>query len=106
MSKKFCNFRVKYQESSIICLRSFATSGSSIKSQVLDLKTLPIFSPLKLNIKARSHDTFLRIPFLLVPKNGSCEHIKNDLPSTGSVILKKPMGIEHTLSSSDTLLER
>ena len=28
-----------------------ATSGSSIKSQVLDLKTLPIFSPLKISVK-------------------------------------------------------
>ena len=27
------------------------TSGSSIKSQVLDLKTLPIFSPLKISVK-------------------------------------------------------
>ena len=26
-------------------------------------------------LKARSHDPFLRIRFLLVPKNGSCEHI-------------------------------
>ena len=29
----------------------YATSGSSIKSQVLDLKTLPIFSPLKISVK-------------------------------------------------------
>ena len=47
----------------IVCFFSFArrrfnfsfhnrTSGSSIKSQVLDLKTLPIFSPLKINVKA------------------------------------------------------
>ena len=50
MCKKFPNFRVKYQESSTICLRSFVTSGSSIKSQVLDLKTLPIFSPLKISV--------------------------------------------------------
>ena len=35
----------------MICLRSFATSGSSIKSQVLDLKTLPVFSPLKISVK-------------------------------------------------------
>ena len=42
----------------------------SIKSQVLDLKTLPIFSPLKISVKARSHDRFLRIRFL-VPKTGS-----------------------------------
>ena len=28
-----------------------ATSGSSIKSQVLDSKTLPIFSPLKISVK-------------------------------------------------------
>ena len=26
-------------------------------------------------LKALSHDPFLRIRFLLVPKNGSCEHI-------------------------------
>ena len=37
-------------------------------------------------VKVRSHDPFLRIRFLLVPKNGSFEHIKNDLPSNGSVI--------------------
>ena len=51
MSNKFHNFLVKYQELSTICLRSFATSWSSIKSQVLDLKTLPIFSPLKMSVK-------------------------------------------------------
>ena len=48
-------------------------------------------------LKARSHDPFLRIRFLLVPKNGSCEHIKNDLPSNGSLILKKRMEIQHAL---------
>ena len=57
-------------------------------------------------LKARSHDPFLRIRCLLVPKNGSCEHIKNDLPSNGPVILKKRMEIEHALFSSYTLLER
>ena len=57
-------------------------------------------------MKASSYDPFLRIRFLLVLKNGSCEHIKNDLPSYGSVILKKTDGIEHALFSSDTLLER
>ena len=31
----------------------------------------------------------LRIRVLLVPKIGSCEHIENDLPKHGSVILKK-----------------
>ena len=30
---------------------TFQVSGSSIKSQVLDLTTLPIFSPLKLSLK-------------------------------------------------------
>ena len=54
MCKKFPNFRVKYHKSSTICLRSFVTSGSSIKSQVLDLKTLPIFSPLKISVKVCS----------------------------------------------------
>ena len=54
MSKKLRNFQVNYQESSIICLRSFATSGSSIKGQVLDLKTLPIFSPLKISVKHKN----------------------------------------------------
>ena len=58
------------------------------------------------DLKARSHDPFLRIRFLLVPKNGSCERIKNDLPSNGSVILKTRMEIEHALFSPDTLLER
>ena len=61
---------------------------------------------MKNDYKARSHDPFVRIRFLLVPKNGSCEHINNDLPSNGSVILKKRMEIEHALFSSDTLLER
>ena len=56
--------------------------------------------------KSRSHDPFLRIWFLLVPKIGSCEHIENDLPTHGSVSLKKLMEIEHALLSSDTLLER
>ena len=68
--------------------------------------------------EARSHDPFLRIRFLLVPKIGSCEHIENDLPTHGSVYLrkrmeiehalylKKRMEIEHALFSSDTLLER
>ena len=36
-----------------------------------------------------SHDSFLRIRFLLVPKIGSREHIENDLPTHESVILKK-----------------
>ena len=31
-------------------LTFYSTSGSSIKSQVLDLKTLPIFSPLKISV--------------------------------------------------------
>ena len=58
-------------------------------------------------LKARSHDPSLRIRFLLVPKIGSCEHIENDLPTHGSVILKKKrMEIEHALFSSDSLLER
>ena len=57
-------------------------------------------------VKARSRDPFLRIRFLLVPKIGSCEHIENDLPIHGSVILKKRMEIEHALFLSDTLLER
>ena len=57
-------------------------------------------------LKARSHDLFLMIRFLLVPKIGSCEHTENDLPTNGSVILKKRMEIEHVLFSSDTLLER
>ena len=42
----------------------------------------------------------------MVSKDGSCEHIKNDLPSNGSVILKKRMEIEHALFSSDILFER
>ena len=57
-------------------------------------------------LKVRSHDPFLRIRFLLVPKIGFCEHIKDDLPTHGSVILKKRMEIEHALFSSDTLLEK
>ena len=57
------------------------------------------------SLKACSQYPFLQIRFLLVPKNRSCEHIKNDLPSNGSVTLKKRMETEHALSSSDTLLE-
>ena len=34
---------------------------------------------------------------MLVPKIGSCEHIENDLPTHGSVILKKRMETEHAL---------
>ena len=60
---------------------------------------------LNIFLKAFSHDPFSRAPLPLVPKNGSCEHIKNDLPSNGSLILKKRMEIEHALFSSDTLLE-
>ena len=61
MSDKFRSVRIKYQESSIICLRIFALSGSSIKSQVLDLKTLLIFSPLKISVRnlTTSSSTYL-----------------------------------------------
>ena len=45
-------------------------------------------------------------PLLLTLKIGSCEHSKNDLPTRGSVILKKRMEIELALFSSDNLLER
>ena len=45
-----------------------------------------------MGVKVRSHDPFLRIRFLLVPKIGSCEHIENDLPTHGSPILKKTDG--------------
>ena len=31
-------------------IKLFKTSGSSIKSQVLDLKTLPIFTPFKMSV--------------------------------------------------------
>ena len=48
-------------------------------------------------LKPRSHDPLLRIRFLLVPKIGLCEHIKNDLPTHGSVTLKKAIEIEHVL---------
>ena len=34
----------------MIISHCYLTSGSSIKSQVLDLKTLPIFSPLKTSV--------------------------------------------------------
>ena len=59
-----------------------------------------------ITFKTLSHDPLLRIRFLLVTKIGSCEHIENDLPTHGSVILKKRMEIEHALFPSDTLLER
>ena len=35
------------------CIQRRATSGLSIKSQVLDLKTLPVFSPLKISVKRK-----------------------------------------------------
>ena len=58
-------------------------------------------------LKARSHNPFLRIRFLLVPKIGSCEHIESDIPTHGSISLKKRMEIEHALLfSSDSLPER
>ena len=45
-----------------------------------------------------SKDPFTRSvfkdPILLVPKIGSCERIENDLPTHGSVILKKRMEID------------
>ena len=44
------------------------------------------------SVKARSHDPFLCIRFLLFPKYRSCEHIKNDLPSNESVFSKKEPG--------------
>ena len=78
---------------------SMPTVRSKVRSEHRNLAN-------KASLKARSHDPFLKIRFLLVPKNGSCEHIKNDLPSNGSIILKKRMEIEHALFSSDTLLER
>ena len=59
-----------------------------------------------IGIRARSHDPFLRIRFLLVPKIGSCEQTENDLSTHGSVMFKKRMEIEHALFSSETLLER
>ena len=34
-------------------LTFYATSGLSIKTQVLDLKTLPIFSPLKISVNQK-----------------------------------------------------
>ena len=40
------------------CLTFYATTGLTIKSQVLDLKTLPIFSPLKVSVK--EYDTEVR----------------------------------------------
>ena len=84
--------------------------------EVLSLKTPEFFNlnPFKVdfqNLPVRhkrpgSHDPFLRIRFLFGPKIGLSEHIENDLLTHGSVILKKRMGIEHALFSSDTLLER
>ena len=43
-------------------------------------------------VEDRSHDPFLRIRFLLVPKIELYEHIENDHPKHGSVILKKTDG--------------
>ena len=56
-------------------------------------------------VKALSHDPFLRIRFLFVPKIGSCEHIENDLPIHGSIIFKKT-DVNSALFLSDTLVER
>ena len=91
---------------------SFASPLSSIHSLTIRMtsypcnKYEPITPPYLLSVRSRSHDPFLRIRFLLVPKIGSCEHIENDLPTHGSLILEKRMEIEHALFSPDTLLER
>ena len=75
--------------------------ASELESTVLlvklDQRTSANWPTSMKHLKARSHDPFLRIRFLLVLKNGSCEHIKNDLPSNGSLILKKRMEIQHAL---------
>ena len=54
------------------------------------------------SVKTRSHDPFLRIQFLLLPKSDRL----NTLKTHESVILEKRIEIEHALLSSDTLRER
>ena len=74
-------------------IRNSVNMASELESTVLlvklDQRTSANWPTAMKHLKARSHDPFLRIRFLLVLKNGSCEHIKNDLPSNGSVVLKK-----------------
>ena len=55
-----------YDAEIIIDLIDQTTSGSSIKSQVLDLKTLPIFSPLK--SKYNCFAAFLQIALIWLLK--------------------------------------
>ena len=68
LSSSYCPYcPAEYMYSEKICLGlglalcrhlgllASATCGSSIKSQILDLKTLPIFSPLKISVIALYH---------------------------------------------------
>ena len=66
-------------KSAVSLFTGVATRALGAKSQYQDC------------LEARSHDPFSRIRFLLVPKIGLCEHIESDLPTHGSVILKKRM---------------
>ena len=59
--------------------------GSSLKPSTAKSRR---FTRLSRDLKACSHDPFLRIRFLLVPKIRSYEHIEDDLPTHGSVSLK------------------
>ena len=43
-------------------LTFYATSGSRIKSQVLDLKTLPIFSPLEMSVRLECNKGWKILP--------------------------------------------
>ena len=65
---------------------NFYKRSEQLKGKELKDERVFVLARTQLLLKARSHDPLLRIRFLLVPKNGSCEHIKNDLPSNGSVI--------------------
>ena len=70
-------------------------SSHELKNSVAQARSEPRTFELvvRCSIYCLSHDPFLRIQFLLVPKIGSCEHVENDLPT-------------HAIFSSDTLLER
>ena len=55
------------------CYLTFdATSGSSIKNQVLDLKTLPIFSPLKISVSKKQNQSLFLLTFSSGASDAEC----------------------------------
>ena len=97
LTRNICNryvgsFKILFEASSHACSAALTTVWKpGFKNYCFIIEIFDKFSFSGI-LKARSHDPFLRIRFLLVPKNGSCEHIENDLPSNGSVIKTKTEG--------------